>query len=85
MKLTKTERNKFKTDLRELDVVQIHPGVKKCGGCYMTVTELKVGGCLGYIMVPGIGVVHSKAPIRYDSLQRIGVAEWVENWGRPKK
>ena len=85
MKLTKTDRNKFKTDLCEGDLVQIHPNVKGCGGCFMIVTETDVGGCLGYINLLDGQVRHAKVKIMYSALQRIGVPEWVEDWGRPKE
>lgn len=85
MKLERTKRNVFKAPVDVGDVVQLHPNLGKVGGCMMIVTDLKVAGCLGYIMVPGEGAKHAKKLIRYDALQRIGHAHWVENMGIPSQ
>ncbi len=85
MALKKTDRNRFKAPVEEGDLVQIHPDYPKCGGCFLVVTEVKVGSCLGYIMLLDGEIRHAKNPIPYEAIQRIGVPECVENMGIPKR
>ena len=85
MKLERTNRNAFKAPVEEGDLIQLHPDMPKCGGCYMVVTELKVGGCLGYITLLDGEIRHAKNPIPYEAIQRIGVPEWTDDMGIPKQ
>jgi hypothetical protein len=58
-------------------VVQIDPASDGIfGGCYLTVTEVKVWGVMGYVSVPGKrGMVYYRSS--FSSIRPVGYAVWV--------
>jgi len=75
------------TALQVGDVVQLSPENSKnpmFGGCFMTVTELKTWGAIGYVQALGAhgqpgGLAFYRA--EWETMERIGRAEWVMDRG----
>lgn len=59
------------------DVVQIDPASDdRFGGCFLTVSEVKRWGVVGYVRVPGQAPGLAYYRLNFEHLHPIGVAEW---------
>ena len=67
-----------KRELKVGEAVQIKPGVKWFGGCFMVVTEPKSFGAQGYVSVPGEDRF-AFVRIKYEDIEPIGRTVWMRD------
>lgn len=63
--------------LEEGDVVQIDPKYDdRFGGCFMTVTDVRAWGAVGYFGIPGEkGVAYYRC--KWEGMEKVGRAQWM--------